>query len=133
MSRRPGFRFILLDLAIVLSLVLVGWATYRLMRIEPQISSERRQSEALQQIFKEAQRLFKEGTNDLELARRELDLFWYDALLLKNEYLGLAEHLESSLPAFRKSLNNLAEGKSELTPGLLELQSWIAKEGERVS
>jgi len=117
----------------VLPLALIGWATYRLTRIEPQISSESRQAEALQQIFREAQRLFKEGTNDLELERRELDLSWYDALLLKNEYLALAEHIESSLPAFRRALNNLAEGKSKLTPGLLELQSWFGKESERVS
>src|SRR5436190_360883 len=36
MSRRPQFRFVFLDLAIVLSLVLIGWAAYRLGRIEPE-------------------------------------------------------------------------------------------------
>jgi signal transduction histidine kinase len=133
MSQRPGFRLILLDLAIVLPIVLIGGAAYRLMRIEPEIAAERRQSEALQEIFKEAQRFLKENTNDLEMARRELDLFWYDALLLKNEYFGLAERLESSLPALRSSLNNFTERKGEIPAGLRELRSWIDKEHERVA
>jgi signal transduction histidine kinase len=132
MNRRPGFRLVLLDLAIVLPLLLIGWATFRLVRLEPQISAERRQSEALQDILREAQRLFKEGTNDLELARRALDLSWYDALLLKSEYLGIAERLESSLPELRSVLRNLEEGRSGMSPGLGELQGWIAKESERI-
>jgi signal transduction histidine kinase len=103
------------------------------MRIEPEVATQRRQSQALQQIFEEAQRLISENTNDWELARRELDLAWYDALLLKSEYLGLAQRLESSLPPLRGVLNNLAEGKGELPPALRELQSWIDKECERVS
>src|SRR5689334_19251959 len=98
MSRRPEFRFVLLDLAILLPLVLMGWTAYQLIRIEPELAVERHQSEALREIFKEAQRLFREKTNDLGLARRQLDLSWYDALLLKSEYLALAERLESSLP-----------------------------------
>jgi signal transduction histidine kinase len=101
--------------------------------MESEIAGERQQSEALREIFKEARRLFREKTNDLGLARRQLDLSWYDALLLKSEYLGLAERLESSVPVLQSMVSNFSTGKAELSPGLRDLQNWIDKETERVS
>ena len=133
MSRRPELSFILLDLAILLPLVLIGWAAYQLIRIESQIAVERQQSETLREIFQEARHLFREETNDLGLVRRQRDLSWYDSLLLKNEYLELAERLESSLPALQARVTNFSTGKAESSSDLGDLQNWIGKESQRVS
>ncbi|HTL59002.1 MAG TPA: ATP-binding protein [Candidatus Limnocylindrales bacterium] len=133
MSQRPVFRFIVLDLAIILALSLIGWAAWRLARIEPSIAAQRRQSEQLQELFKETQRIFKENTNDWELTRREFDLSWYEALLLKSEYFLLADRLESSLPSLQNALNTFRQKKGELPSDLPELQKWIEREAERVS
>ncbi len=77
--------------------------------------------------------MFRGTLENPELARREFDLIWYDALLLKVEYFDIAERLESQLPELASAISDpvAQKGRADLPPRLLELRNWIAKEKDR--
>src|SRR5213083_936130 len=133
MKPRDYFRFPFVDLSILLSMVCIGWAVIRLARIEPQLAGDRRQSEELPAIFGECKELFRGTLENPELARREFDLVWYDALLLKAEYFDIAERLELQLPELANAISDPSaqKGRADLPPRLLELRNWIAKQKDR--
>lgn len=114
-------------------MLLIGWAAYRLAKLESPISADRQQSRELADLFKECKELFEESLENPELARRESDLVWYEALLLKAEYLGVADRLESDLPELDSALNDAstAKGRAELPRKIHELNNWIKKQKDR--
>ena len=111
----------------------IGWAVIRLAKIEPQLARDHGQSEELPAIFRECKELFRGSLENPELTRREFDLVWYDALLLKAEYLGIADRLESHLPELAGAISDPSaqRGHTDLPPRMLELRNWIAKQKDR--
>src|SRR6266536_3925505 len=110
------FRFPVLDLSILVAIMVIGWAVFRLAKIEPQIASDRQKLQDLPDIFTECKELFRESIASPDRARRELDLAWNDALMLKAEYLGVASRLQSDLPELESALadSSAAKGNAEL-------------------
>lgn len=133
MGSGSRFRFPFVDLSILLAMLLISWTVYCLSRIEPRLAADLRQSAELPALFKECKDLFRASLDDPELARRELDLVWYDALQLKAEYTGIADRLESGLPDLESALAeaSAARSRGELPRQALELKTWIAKQKER--
>ena len=133
MSLRGHSRFPLIDLSVLLAILLIGWAALRLARIEPEISRESQQSRELPDIFRECQVLFRESIKNPELARREFDLVWHDALGLKAEYLSIGDRLRSDLSELESALADSAaqKGRAELPRRMHELKIWIEKQQDR--
>src|SRR2546425_1068667 len=133
MRARDRIRFPFVDLGIILAMSFIGWTAYRLAEIEPQISSDRQQSQVLPDIFKECKKLFRENIENPELARRESDLVWHDALLLKAEYLSVADRLQADLPELDSALTEAAarKGRVEGQRRMQELKSWLDKQLDR--
>jgi signal transduction histidine kinase len=133
MNLTDRFRLPVMDLSILLAIVVIGWAAYRLAKIEPQIASDRQKLQDLPDIFTECKELFRESIESPDRARRELDLAWNDALMLKAEYLGVARRLQSDLPGLESALAYLsaAKGNAELPRRMHDLRTWIEKQKDR--
>src|SRR5437899_2220951 len=133
MSPRKHVRFPFVDLSIILAVCLIGWAAFRLARLEPQIASEQQQFQELSSLFKECQELFGGSIQNPELARGEFDLILRDALRLKTEYLSIADRLQADLPELNSALNDpsVQKGRGELARRLIELKSWMEKQKDR--
>src|SRR5262245_19674816 len=95
MKPRNQFRFPWVDASILLAMLLIGWASFRLAKLEPQIAGDRQLSRELPDLFKQCQELFKDRIEKPERMRREFDLAWHEATRLKAEYLVIADHLQS--------------------------------------
>ena len=133
MSSRNHLRFLFVDLAIVFAMCVIGWAAFRLGKIEPEIASDEQQSQDLPSIFKECHDVFAEDIEDPERARRGSELLWYDGLLLKAEYLGIADRLQADLPDLDRAVISASASKRQ--PGLprrmQDLKNWIEKQRDR--
>src|SRR2546426_11809404 len=79
-------------------MLLIGWASLRLANLEPQMVGDRQLKRELASILKECQDLFRDSIEKPERARREFDLEWHEAAMLKAEYLSIADRLQSDLP-----------------------------------
>src|SRR5438477_9171139 len=111
MKPRDQFRFPFVDLSILLAMLCIAWAVFRLSKLEPGLASDRQQSEELPAIFRECKELFRGGLESADVARKEFDLIWYDALLLKAEYLGIADRLESDLPDLTSAVSDTSASR----------------------
>ena len=119
----------LIELSIVLAILLIGWAGYRLWESEPEISGDSREAEELRMAFKRAHDLYRKSGESPEQARRESDLFWHEALRLANEYRGIADRLQKSTnflqvlisPQALRSTGDAARRKERLD----SLNTWI--------
>src|ERR1044071_4029978 len=116
-------------------MVLIGWPVYWLAKIEPQLAGDRSQSEELFAVFQECKELFRASLKNPEVARREFDLTWYDALQLKAEYVGVAERLAASIHDLATALNEAAtpKGRAEVPRPVQELKGWIGKQTDRAA
>src|SRR2546426_1056276 len=112
MNPRNQFRFPWVDASILLAMLLVGWAASRLANLEPQIAGDRQLSRELRGIFKECQDLFKDNIEQPERARREFDLVWHEAAMLKAEYHSIADRLQSDLPELDIALRDVSARKA---------------------
>src|SRR2546422_5688976 len=121
MKPHRQFRFPVASLAILVAMLLIGSAAIRLGKLEPEISNDLRQSRELAEIFKQCRALFKERLEKPELARRESELVWYDALMLKAEYLGIADRLQSDLPELDLALSELSKNRADAQRRVTEL------------
>src|SRR5439155_8216898 len=120
---RP-FRFPVASLAILLAMLLIGSAAIRLGKLEPEVSTDLRQSRELAEIFNQCQALFRERLEKPELARKESELVWYDALILKAEYLGIADRLQTDLGELNLALSEPSKNRADLQRRVNELKSW---------
>src|SRR5207248_10482305 len=114
------------DASILLAMLLIGWAAFRLAILELQIAGDRQLNRELRGLFKECQDLFKDGIEQPERARREFDLVWREAAVLKGEYLSIADRLQSDLPELDIALRDVSARKErgDLQERLRELKSW---------
>ena len=135
MNPRNQFRFPWVDASILLAMLLIGWASLRLAKLEPQIAGDRQLSRELPELFKQCQELFKDSIEKPERTRRESDLVWHEAAMLKAEYLGIADHLQSELPGLDLALRDVAARKDrgELPQKMRQLKSWIEKQKDRAA
>ena len=78
MKPRDQFRFPFVDLSILLAMLCIAWAVFRLSKLEPELAGDRQQSEELPAIFQECRELFRGGLENSDVARKEFDLIWYD-------------------------------------------------------
>ena len=133
MKLRNQFRFPWVDASILLAMLLIGWASFRLAKLEPQIAGDRQLSRELPEIFKQCQDLFRDSIEKPERARREFDLVWNEAATLKAEYLHIADHLQAHLPELDNALREASARKDlgDLQERMRELKSWIAKQTNR--
>src|SRR6266404_1906457 len=134
MKPRDQFRFPFVDLSILLAMLCIAWAVFRLSKLEPELAGDRQQSEELPAIFQECKELFRGGLENADVVRKEFDLIWYDALLLKAEYLGIADRLESDLPDLSSAVTDPSapKGHPELLPRMNNLKSWLEKQKDRI-
>ena len=135
MNLRNYSRFPWLDLWIVPTLVLIGWAIFRLGKAEPEIATTDQYAGQIQAAFSECQRWVREGIDDVEGTRRQSDRAWQEVAGLSEELRGLAERLESAVPQLEKALDESAsrKGAVDRQRSVQELNNWIAKEKERVT
>jgi signal transduction histidine kinase len=133
MKLRNQFRFPWVDASILLVVLLIGWASLRLAKLEPQIAGDRQLSQELTESFKQCQDLFRDSIEKPERARREFDLVWQEAATLKSEYLNIADHLQSDLPELDNALRDVAlrKDRGDLQERMRKLKSWIAKQRNR--
>jgi hypothetical protein len=121
------------DLVILGALLVVGWAGLRLTKTEPEISRDRQEAHASQEVFHECQELFRASLSQPELERREFDLAWQERLRLKAEYYRIAERIESHLTDLDQALRESTT--SQIPPALQErlhaLKHWIARQNDR--
>src|SRR5881394_2382063 len=135
MNPRNQFRFPWVDASILLAMLFIGWAAFRLAKLEPQISGDRQLSRELPDIFNECRDLFKDSIAKPERARREFDLVWQEAAMLKADYLRIADRLQSDLPELDIALRDPSARKDRghRQERMRELKSWIEKQMDRVS
>jgi signal transduction histidine kinase len=133
MNPRNQFRFPWVDASILLAMLFIGWAAFRLAKLEPQIAGNRQLSRELPGIFKECHDLFRDSIEKPERARREFDLVWHEAARLKAEYLGIADRLQSDLPELDIALRDVSTrtDRGDLQRRMRELKSWMEKEKDR--
>jgi hypothetical protein len=133
MRPRSYLRFLFVDLPIVFAMCVIGWAVFRLGKMEARITSAEQQSQELPGVFQECHDLFAEGIDSPEPVRRGSDLIWYDALLVKAEYLNIADRLQADLPDLNRAVSNASASKRH--PGLprriQDLKTWIEKQKDR--
>jgi len=72
MNPRNQFRFPWVDASILLAMLLIGWAAFRLANLEPQIAGDGQLSRELRGIFKECQDLFKDSIGDAQQLKQVL-------------------------------------------------------------
>jgi len=135
MRLRGYSRFPWLDLWIVPTLVLIGWATFRLSEVEPEISKSENYFRQIENVFTQCQKWVREGVDDLESKRRESDRRWQEAMTLRGELMTISETLEASVPELERALNE-ADSRKEAANTLQQVQksrAWIAKEKDRVN
>src|SRR5262245_43835534 len=133
MKPRNQFRFPWVDASILLAMLLIGWASLRLAKLEPQISGDRQLSRELSDIFKQCQDLFRDRIKKPERARREFDLVWQEAATLKAEYLNIADHLQSELPELENALRDVSarQDRGGLPERMRRLKGWSDKQTHR--
>src|SRR5215831_4856348 len=131
MSQRRS-QFSWCDVLLVVTVLLVGYAAYLLIKTEPEITAAQQESDELRTIFKECQTLAREGILDPERARRESDLKWQETLLLESEYSKIAERLKNEVPDLKRVLDQtgLQKGVVEREPGQQDLKNWIQRQRE---
>jgi signal transduction histidine kinase len=122
-------------IVIVAAVLIIGWAVWWLTRIESRLSNVLVKSVELETALKGYQDLAQKEDVDPERARRESELYWQEASVLKREYQRIADHLEERLPELRKVASEVRVSKvnTEQQRNLQELRSWIEKEKERAS
>ena len=74
MRSRSHLRFLFVDSAIVISMCVIGWAVFRLGKMETRITSAEQQFRELPGVFQECHELFEEGIQSADLARRGHDI-----------------------------------------------------------
>jgi signal transduction histidine kinase len=135
MRLRGNWRIPWIDLWIVPTVVLIGWATFHLAKLEPQITKNDQNLLEIQDAFTQRQKVVRESVYDLERKRRESDQLWQETMLLKGEFVRLAERLGSDVPGLEKALDESVshKGSAESQRRIQELQAWMAREKDRVS
>lgn len=133
MSKRGDFRFLWIDLSILVAILLVGWAIFRLGRTEPEISKVSRESRELGNVFEECQTLVRESVKNPEPTRRRSDLEWQETLLLEDEYLNIGERVQAELPRLEQALDESARPKetAQQLRKVQGLKSWIQTQKDR--
>jgi signal transduction histidine kinase len=133
MSKRGHFRFLWVDLSILLAILFVAWAIFQLGKTEPTIATESRSSEELQSVFQECQALARESVQNSERVRRRSDLEWQETMLLQDEYFNVADHLKNELPALGKAVEETAKSKNATPQAqkVSELKVWIQTQKDR--
>jgi len=126
MSKRADFRFLWIDLSILLAILFIGWAIFRLTKTEPNISQESSASQELRSVFEQCQALVRESMQNPERTRRKSDLEWQETMLLEDEYVNIGERLRTEVPALAKALDE--HSKRETAQPLAKMQDlkvWI--------
>ena len=135
MSLRNNLRFPWLDLWILPTLVLIGWAIFRLAKAEPEIAKADRHTRQMQDIFTQSHEWIGEGPSNVEAKRRESDRAWQEAAGLSEEYMSVAQRLESTIPELESMLDKSPLRKN--FPGaqrsVADFNNWVGKEKERIS
>src|SRR5579859_5944989 len=135
MSLRNNLRFPWLDLWILPTLVLIGWAIFRLAKAEPEIAKADRHTRQMQDIFTQSHEWIGEGPSNVEAKRRESDRAWQEAAGLSEEYMSVAQRLESTIPELESMLDKSPSRKN--FPGaqrsVADFNNWVGKEKERIS
>jgi len=133
MSNRGDYRFLWIDVSILLAIVLVGFAIFKLAKTEPSITKESVASQETQSVFQECQALVRESAQNPERARRKSDLEWQETMLLEDEYLNLADHINAELPGLEKALDDTSKSKSTAQglEKIQELKVWIQTQKDR--
>src|SRR5258707_1564783 len=114
MSKRLDLRYLWIDLCLLLAMLLLGWAVFRLATTEPTISRDGQQSQDLRNVFEECQKLVREGMGNPERIRRKSDLEWQETMLLQDEYLNIGQRIQAELPALEKALDEVTQPKIAL-------------------
>src|SRR2546425_8606735 len=94
---------------------------------------DRQLNRELAAILKGCQDLFRDSIEKPERARREFDLEWHEAAMLKAEYLSIADRLQSDLPELDIAFRDVSTRKDrgDLPERMRELRIWIEKQKDR--
>src|ERR1041384_1922626 len=133
MNLQGQFRFPFVDFAIVLAMVLIGWAAWRLAKAEPQVVSDRLDAQELKAAFKRGRKMAGASTNAPEGARRESYARWQEARELQKEYRSVAARLEEELPHLERALGESAAPKGGEERRMRDLSTWIEKQKDRAT
>src|SRR5262245_14654415 len=133
MKPRNHFQLPFVELSIILAALFIGWAVYQLTTIEPRTLRDQEQAKDFEATFNACRDLFSETINP-ELARRESDLFWHEGFVLKREYLGIADRLQTELPALNRALSGPSSRRrsADLQDKIIPLKTWIEKQADRI-
>src|SRR5262245_31198238 len=131
MKPRNHFQLPFVELSIILAALLIGWAVYQLMTIEPRTLRDQEHAKDFEAVFNACRDLLSETINP-ELARRESDLFWHEGFVLKREYIGIADRLQTELPSLNRALNETSSRQHPERNKITDLKTWIEKQTERV-
>src|SRR5262245_56018075 len=131
MKPRNHFQLPFVELSIILAALFIGWAVYQLTTIEPRTLRDQEQAKDFEAAFNACRDLFSETINP-ELARRESELFWHEGFVLKREYLGVADRLQTELPALNRALSEPSARRNAEQGKILALKTWIEKQADRI-
>src|SRR6266568_5053291 len=135
----------LFELSIFLAMVIIGWAAWRLHRVELKESENYQRLARFEQVsrnsgqvFDKLEQAFQVELKELQKARMEDVDTRLEAHRVKNEYQAIAQRLSAGLKELQTALAVRARGKGASTNvaelfqrKLRELNDWIQKEKER--